>query len=257
MTDSSQRIPHSPYSYRNDRLRQLQRKPSTSSNPFIAGVDASDLWLSPPTATLDGEHDRATSLPAHPSTHSTAQGPDFTLLGGDTVLPSFSYSSPPSPGTWTTATAAAAAGLASSSSSAGGALFPSIDSWIHQSIAPDRSIADDRDSENNDDSPFYFQEPTYSPPSSTSPSSSSASSTSALPVEPQRQPTSSRRRSSRTMANVNNNPAVITTEGGAFNVNSKSNMKDACSYDLRDHQEPATVQKEYGGNSSENKDLQG
>lgn len=60
------------------------------------------------------------------------------------------------------------------------------------------------------------------------------------------------------MANNNsNNPAIITTESGAFNVNSKSGMKDACSYDLRDHQEPATVQKEYGGNASENKDLNG
>lgn len=58
-------------------------------------------------------------------------------------------------------------------------------------------------------------------------------------------------------SNVDSNPAVITTEGGAFNVNSRSGMKDACSYDLRDHQEPATVQKEYGGNAAENKDLQG
>jgi len=262
-------IRHSPFSYRNDRLRQLQRKPSTSSNPFIAGVDASDLWLSPPQGSLDGSEQqqqqqqdgqhRASSLPVHQ--------PDFQLVGGDSVLPSFPYSSPPSPGILTSAPAGGLLASSSSASTSTAALFPSIDSWIHQSFAPGLDIADDS-------TPAYYEQPlTYSPPSSagalSSPSSSSASSSSLrLPppqteeqlqqqAPPQRRRSSRRKSSLNTMANVNNNPAVITTDSGAFNVNSKSNMKDACSYDLRDHQEPATVQKEYGGNNSGNKDLQG
>lgn len=266
---STQCMRGSPFSYRTNRLRQLERKPSTSSNPFIAGVDASDLWLSPPQPSSldnddDGTQQRASSLPAAANKHAA----DFTLLGGDTgdsLLPSFPYSSPPSPGTLNTSTAR----VASSSSSS--ALFPSIDSWIHQS--PTFGVADDDDLEQS--TSHYFQPPTYSPPSSagalSSPSSSSASTSSPqlhpssqeLPTQETEKPLASRRtsrrRTSTTMANVNNNPAVISTEGGgSFNVNSKSNMKDACSYDLRDHQEPATVQKEYGGNgSSENKDMQG